>query len=115
MEDTMIKRIALLLSALTLALTLSLGMLATADSAGAAPGDENVAKLCQMIVAEGGFPGTQGACVALVTTENFTPLIASLCQSEEFRQEVVFFTGVTTTTPGQCVKVVKAFVADGGR
>jgi hypothetical protein len=111
----MIKRIALLLSTLTLALTLSLGMLATADSAGAAPGDENVAKLCKMIVDERFFAGSQGACVALVTTDNFTPLIASLCQTEEFRQEVEFFLGVSTTNTGQCVKVVKAFVADGGR
>ncbi len=109
----MIKRIALLLSALTLALTLSLGMLATADSAGAAPGDENVAKLCQMIIAEGFFPGTQGACVALVTTDNFTPLIASLCQTEEFRQVFESFGDVSNT--GQCVKTVKAFVAEGGR
>ncbi len=112
----MIKRIALLLSALTLALTLSLGMLAiTPDGASAAPGDANVAKLCKMVVDEGYFGGTQGACVALVTTENFTPLIASLCQTEEFRQEVELIVGVTTTNTGQCVKVVKAYIAAGGQ
>ena len=110
----MIKRIALALTALTLALTLSLGMLATADGVGAEHEEsKNAAQLCKLII-EQGFPGSQGACVALVTTDNFTPLIASLCQTEEFRQDVLFFLGVETTNTGQCVKVVKAFIAEDG-
>jgi len=112
MEDTMIKRIALLLSALTLALTLSLGMLATADSAGAAPerpgSSRPAVELCQSpeVREEIAFLGiTMGECVNLVAgqiTFNNSRFITALCGVNFIRE------GMGFANKGQCISTLQA-------
>ena len=108
----MIKRMALLLTALTLALTLSLGMLAvSAGEAGAAgprdPGSsQQAAKICQEIAAEGGSGFNRGECVNFITgsgwmTGNPTRFVVGLCGFPSFEQEAVF------ANKGQCIKVLR--------
>ena len=105
----MLKRIALLLTALTLALTLSLGMLATADGASAAPGEENAAQRCLGLSDELAALGyTQGACVVLFTTGNLTPFAASFCQIQEIRDQIAVSIGQEIANPGQCVTIALA-------
>ena len=104
----MLKRILLTLTALTMALTLSLGMLAvTAGEAGAAgptnPGSsQQAAKECQERAAEFGL--NVGECVNIVAgsmTGNDSRLDVGLCGFTSFQEP---FGG----NKGQCIKVLKA-------
>ncbi len=116
----MIKRIALLLTALTLALTLSLGTLAVSPhEAAAAP--ENAAQFCQeegreelarLIFFFTGVPVdvSQGACVSLLRAENPTALIVNFCQTEEGRAFLSRLVEQEVENTGQCVNIFKSFL-----
>ena len=112
----MFKRLALPLTALTLALTLSLGALAVSpEAASAAPHERdrgNPAQFCKVLLEEGlpffPFPrlplprlefGSQGACVAFFAAENPTPLIVNFCQAQVAASD--------EGNTGQCIKLVR--------
>jgi hypothetical protein len=108
----MLKRMLLTLTALTMALTLSLGMLATADSAGAAPespgSSRPAVEVCQSpeVQEEIAFLGiTMGECVNVVAgliTENNSRFITGLCGVAFLREEMGF------ANKGQCISTLQA-------
>ena len=112
----MIKRVALLLTALTLALTLSLGMLTVEASAAPAwPGSSaEAAKLCQDVASE--FPEADfntGECVnfiASLRTGNTSRFIVGVCGSDFFREVFLESLGIDPNlNKGQCISMLQAF------
>ncbi len=116
----MFKRIALLLTALTLALTLSLGMLAvTADGASAAPSDPgssaDAVETCRQFASffeELGL--NMGECVNFLAgqrTGNTSRFIVGICGSPLLRAETLDFLGLgPVANKGECVSTLQAFI-----
>jgi hypothetical protein len=107
----------LLALVVALALILSLSVLAVSpDGASAAPGEDNIAKFCQALLAQ---PETdpafvrvsQGACVAAFGSDNPTPFLAGVCQTAAGRELAAVLTGQQVTNTGQCVLALRAFLA----
>jgi hypothetical protein len=105
------------LLALLVALALTLGFVAaTPADASAAPGNDNVAKMCKTVFeTEPISPEfervSQGGCVAFFTTGNGTAGAAGVCQSAAGRKLVASLTGQEVRNTGQCVVIFKAFIA----
>ena len=99
----------ILTASLALALTF-VGLAVTSGTAKAAPDDGNIARMCQIILAnptpdEAGF--TQGACVAYLTNGNNLPILASVCRLPEglaFAEQV---SARADLTHGQCIGVLR--------
>jgi hypothetical protein len=105
------------LLALLVALALTLGFVAaTPAEASAAPRNDNVAKLCKTLFETGPVTPpfervSQGGCVAFFTNGNGTPGAAGVCQSAAGREFVVELTRQEVRNTGQCVVILKAFMA----
>ena len=117
----MLKRMVLLLTALTLALTLSLGTMAvSSEGASAAPEEpgssRNAAEFCREFASEleERLGLNVGECVNIIAgqeTGNVSRLIAGLCGSPLFRVLFAGFLGVEPfANKGECVSTLQAFV-----
>ena len=107
------------LLALLVAFALTLGFVAaTPADASAAPGDDNVnfAKFCKTAFEKEPIPPafervSQGACVAFFTTGNGSATAAGICQTKAGREFAAFVTGQEFRNIGQCVVILKPFIA----
>jgi hypothetical protein len=105
------------LLALLVAFALTLGFVAaTPADASAAPGDANVAKFCKTAFEKEPIPPefervSQGACVAFFTTGNGSATAAGICQTKAGREFAAFVTGQEFRNIGQCVVILKPFIA----
>jgi hypothetical protein len=106
-----LQRLVTFFGALGLGVALALGLLAaTPGTAGAVPNGDNAAQLCKTILADPHNAYiSQGACVAALTTGNFTPFFTSFCKTDEGRALAEEIAGGAVRNQGQCVTILKAF------